>query len=128
VIAQTAVSLILLVAAGALLGTLRNIYSQGRGIEGEHVLLVRVEPHGSNQRGAPGVSMRLDQTYRDLMARVAALSGVRAVSMGNVSPTKPDSLAGAPNNDPQTGQSLRIPMQTVFSHYFETLGIPFVAG
>ena len=125
---QVALSLLLLVAAGLFLRSLEKIHAQEGGVDREHVLLVRVEPHGSNQRGTPGVSERLDQTYRGLMARVSAIPGVRSVSMSNVSPTKPDSLAGTPSTDPRTGQQIRAPMQTVYARYFFTLGIPIVAG
>ena len=128
VAAQVALSLLLLVAAGLFLRSLGKINEQGRGVDPEHVLLVRVEPHGSNQRGTPGVSERLDRTYRDLMARVGTIPGVRAVSMSNVSPTKPDSLAGAPATDPRTGEQVGAPMQSVYARYFNTLGIPIVAG
>jgi predicted permease len=125
---QVALSLILLVAAGLFVRSLGKINAQDGGVDRERVLLVRVEPHGSNQRGTPGVSERLDRTYRDLMARVEAIPGVRAVSMSNVSPTKPDSGAGGPRVDRRSGQSLPVPTQTVYARYFETLGIPLVAG
>ena len=125
---QAALSLVLVVASGLFLRSLVKINAQDGGVDSERVLLVRVEPRGSNQRGTPGVSERLDQTYRELMARVGAIPGVKSVSMSNVSPTKPDSGAGAPNTNPRTGQPLRMPTQTVYARYFDTLRIPFVAG
>jgi predicted permease len=127
-IAQVALSLIVLVAAGLFVESLRNLDAQDPSIPRDSVLVVRVEPTGSNQRNPPGVAARLDRQYRDLMARVTALPGVRSVSMSNVSPTKPESGAGSPYIDPQSGEQRRVMMQTVYAGYFSTLGLRFTRG
>ena len=94
VVTQVALSLVLLVGAGLFVRTLINITTADHDASRDRVLVVRVEPRGSNQRGVPGVPERLDRIYTGLMTRVGSLPGVRSVSMGNVSPGKPESGAG----------------------------------
>ena len=62
----------------------------------EKLLIVRVEPRGSDQRNVPGASDRLDRTYRDLLQRVGSIPGVRAASLAHFSPTSPVALEGPP--------------------------------
>ena len=57
--------------------------------------MLRVEPKGSDQRGIPGTTERLDRTYRELIRRAQEIPGVRLASMANGTPTVPTSSAGA---------------------------------
>jgi predicted permease len=131
VVAQVALSLVLLVGAGLFVRTLINITTSDHGASRDRVLVVRVEPRGSNQRGVRGVPERLNRIYTDLMNRVGHVPGVRSVSMGNVSPGKPESGAAVaivpggtlrmeevrPANRPNAS------MQAIYRGYFATLGI-----
>jgi len=129
VVVQVALSLLLLVAAGLFVRTLVKLSSADRIDARERVLVVRVEPHGSNQRGTPGMSDRLDRLYSDLIARVGSLPGVRSVSMSNVSPSKPESGAGVaitPAGGVRVEEAINRPVasgQAIYPHYFDTLGI-----
>lgn len=130
IVAQVALSLVLLIAAGLFVRTLLNLTTADRDGPRDRVLVVRVEPRGSNQRGTPGMSGRLDRLYTDLMTRLRDVSGVRSVSMSNVSPGKPESGAGVaitpaggvrideagPNRPVASGQA-------IYAGYFDTLGI-----
>jgi len=131
VITQVALSLLLLVAAGLFVRTLVNLTTADHDASRDRVLVVRVEPQGSNQRGVPGTAERLDRIYTELMTRVGNLPGVRTVSMGNVSPGKPESgaaVAIVPGgtirmDDPRSADRQHASMQAVYRDYFATLGI-----
>ena len=129
VVVQVALSLVLLVAAGLFVRTLVNLSAADRIAGREQVLVVRVEPRGSNQRGTPGMSDRLDRLYTDLLMRVRGLPGVRSVSMSNVSPGKPESGAGmaiTPSGGVRVDEAINRPVasgQAIYPHYFDTLGI-----
>src|SRR5262249_40867793 len=90
------------------------------------VLVIRVEPRGSDQRGIVGTSERLDAIYRDLIRRVQAIPGVRSATMAHYAPT---SEVGywAPMQVP-SGEMKRIPRLMVYPKYFETLRIALRAG
>lgn len=121
-VGQVALSLVLLVSAGLFLRSLQNLNAQDGGFARESVVVVRVEPRGSNQRDS-GVARRLDQSYLSLLERVRKISGVRSVSMGNVSPLKPESGASA-----GTVQSADVSAQAIYPGYFDTLGQTLLAG
>jgi predicted permease len=126
-IAQVAFSLVL-VAAGALFArSLQHLYGQDPAIPRDRILVVRVEPRGSNQRNPPRVAERLDATYTRLLQRVRAMPGVEAASLTNVSPLKPESGAAVllPTSN---GSRLRASSHVVYPGYFQTLGLRLVAG
>jgi predicted permease len=134
VVVQVALSLLLLVTAGLFVRTLINVTAPDLGASPERVLVVRVEPRGSNQRGPAGseTALRLHRTYVELQDRVRGIPGVRAVGMGNVSPTKPESgassrvVAGGTvrQDDPLAARDQPVASsQVIYPGYFETLGI-----
>ncbi len=124
-VTQVALSLVLVIGAGLFVRSLQNLNSHDSGFPRDHVLIARVEPKGSNQRGP--ILRQLDRIYSDLLDRITAIPGVRAASLGNVSPTQPDSGCCG-SRDPATGQVSLIPQVMVYPNYFETLGISLVAG
>ena len=84
VIAQVALSLVLLVGAGLFIRTLRNLRAQDFGFDREHVLLVRAS---LNQPGRQDAA--LATLYQTVQERLSSLPGVRAASPshGGVSPS-----------------------------------------
>jgi predicted permease len=86
-----------------------------------------VEPKGSDQRGIPGTTERLDRTYRELIRRALDIRGVEMASMANSTPTAPTSTAGAPVPLP-SGERVRVPMLMVYPNYFSTVGMPIIHG
>jgi predicted permease len=77
-VAQIAISLILLVAAGLFVRTLTNLNSIAVGFNREHLLLVSL-----NARQAGYKDDALMRFYRDLQVRLAGLPGVRSASVSN---------------------------------------------
>jgi predicted permease len=127
VIGQVALSLVLLIVAGLFVRSLAKLNGQDAGFPRESVLVMRVEPRGSDQRNLPGVSQRLDGIYRALLERVTAIPGVRSASLAGVNPTTLVTLHLAIKK-PSTGETLRVNDIPVYPGYFSTLGIPILAG
>jgi len=126
-IAQLALSLLLLVAAGLFVRSLQNLSGDDGGVPRQSVLVVRVEPKESDQRGIPGTAERLDRTYRELIRRAREIPGVQQASMANSTPTMPMSTAGVPVTLP-SGDRQRVPLLMVYPDYFATVGISIVSG
>ncbi|HTH00377.1 MAG TPA: ABC transporter permease [Vicinamibacterales bacterium] len=125
-VVQVALSLILLIGAGLFVRSLQKLNGQDTGVDRDRVLIVRVEPRGSDQRNIPGTTPRLDRTYRDLLTRVASIGGVRACSLAQFTPM---TLRG--NNVPFTlpsGAEQRATVPMIYPNFFATVGIGLVAG
>ncbi len=126
-IAQLALSLLLLVGAGLFVRSLQKLNAEGTSGLRQSVLILRVEPRGSDQRSVPGTSERLDRTYQELIRRAREIPGVRLASMANGIPSAPTSSAGAVVPMP-SGARERLPLLMVYPDYFATIGIPMVSG
>jgi putative ABC transport system permease protein len=124
---QVALSLLVLIAAGLFTRSLQRLSGDSFGVSRDSVLVVRVEPRGSDQRNIPGTTLRLDRTYRELLQAVRAIPGVRTASVGQSTPTAPLAGAGMQLTLP-SGERLRVPLIMLYSDYFSTMGIPLAAG
>ena len=78
VVSQMAICLLLLVGAGLFVRTLSKLHSLDVGFDRENVLLFKVNARQAGHRNPEILSF-----YRDLERRLAALPGVRSVSMAN---------------------------------------------
>jgi predicted permease len=126
VVCQVALCLVLLFGAGLFVRSLQTLDSQDDGFDRESVLVIRVEPKGSDQRNIPGTSVRLNQTYRDLKQRVEALPGVRSASLAHFNPTDLWRFA-SPLKLP-SGDVIPVQRLMVYPNYFATMGIPIRSG
>jgi predicted permease len=126
VIAQVALSIVLLAAAGLFLRHMFTLRNVGLGFQRESVLLVTLDPAGS---GYP--ANQLAPIYRQLLARLTAIPGVRSVTLSGVTPV---SGAGAsrfvdvPGFQEKTEDRRRASLNWASPKYFETLGIPLIVG
>ena len=130
VVVQVAVSLVLVVGAGLLVRTLRNLTLQELGFDRQHLLLVWALPGQTGGRGAGAAEF-----WRAAMDRVATLPGVVSVSASNQGV-----LNGADLSNLGSGPGLRIDGEGqaptglpglrsfVAPGFFKTMGIPLVAG
>jgi predicted permease len=129
VAAQVAISVVLLVGAGLFVRTLMNLRHLDLGIDQEHVLMLRLEPRGSNQKRQN--EPRLRQIYGELLARIETVPGIRAASLSGATPLSNENTFGAaitvPGYVPQSGENMRIDMKQVYPGYFAALGIPMLA-
>ena len=88
VIAQVAISVVLLVGAGLFLRTLTNLRKVDVGFNPHNLLLFRVNPQLNRYDEA-----RTHRLYRELLERMAAVPGVRAAAL-----TQPALLSGSTNS------------------------------
>lgn len=117
---QIAICLVLLMAAGLLLRTLRNYATQNLGIQAEGLLVFNVSPQGQTDTHV---------FYRTLLDRLRQLPGVESVSIAEERPGS----GWSNNNDGfeldgvgKSGASLR--SNNVGPGFAHTMGIPIVAG
>ena len=126
VMAQVALSLVVLVGAGLFLGTLRNLRTMDAGFERRGILMVSVEPGSAGLRGA-----RLAGFYEALLQRVQGLPGVRAASLSLLTPIAGggvDFTAKVEGYTPQPHEDTSVYVNYVSPGYFATFGTPLVAG
>ncbi len=126
VVAQVAVSLVLLVGAGLFIRTLHNLRSVDLGFNADNLLLFRVEPRAKGYKDDKVTSL-----CQQIIERIEAVPGARSVTVSEFA-----LLSGAASNGPGYAQG-RDPLprgannvyrQTVGWDYFETMGITLLAG
>ena len=124
VVAQVALSILVLVGAGLLVRTLRNLHEVNPGFDTQNVLLFDLNPTLIGYKDAQNA-----QLFRDLRERFAALPGVISASYsadallsGGLSATDIH-LDGTPKN-----QNVETDIMDVGADFFSTLRIPMVAG
>jgi putative ABC transport system permease protein len=126
VVAQVALSVVLLSAAGLFVHHLSNLRNQDFGFQRTSLLLVTLDPTNS---GYP--RERLFAPYQHLLGRLAEIPGVRSVTLSAVTPI---SGAGASRfikveGFEEAADARRyVPLNWVGPRYFETFGTPLRAG
>lgn len=127
---QVAVSLVLLVVALLFVRTVVNLRNTDLGFATSDVLTVRLEPPGSGQKWL--YAERLNALYGDVLARVRELPGVKTASLSAETPLSADELLQAPvrvaGYVAPAGERPSIRLVSVFTGYFESLGIPLITG
>ena len=127
VVAQLALSLVLLIAAGLFVRTLQALYAIDPGFHTRQVLVATVDP------GLQGYDeARMTRLFEELQARVRAVPGVERVAMGFIVPlggggwdTRVYPFDAKPTPD---DPGLKSDINAVFPGYFETLGMRLVSG
>jgi predicted permease len=127
---QVAVSAVLLVGAALFIRTLINLRYSDLGFDRDHVLAMRLEPHGSNQKRQNEPELR--RLYGNLLARVQSAPGVRAASLSGTTPLGSENPLGGevaiPGYVPRPDEDMRVGWMQVYPGYFDTMGIALVAG
>ena len=121
-VAQVAMSLMLLIGAGLFLRTLDNLRSVDVGFNANNLLIFRINPQANRYE-----SDRISQLYARTEAAVLALPGVRAVAL-----TRQPLLAGGTSI---TGMHIQgrpaqndVHVMSVSPDFFKTLEIPLLLG
>lgn len=126
VISQIALSLLLLVGAGLLVRTLRNILGTNLGFDSRNVLLMSVN------LGIEGyTAARASQFYQPLLERVQQTAGVRSACWASTAPLSGWHIAFdvvLENKKLGHDQRVNVDSNSVSPGFFSTLGIPVVAG
>ncbi len=127
VVAEVALSLVLLIGAGLMVQSLSRLRGVDKGFNEESVFTARVALPGLKYEDKASVWGFFDR----LLEQVEAQPGVRSASLSNIVPLAGNSWEnriwpeGVPT-DPETGDSFLF--QMVSPSHFETLQIPLVRG
>jgi len=126
VVAQVALSLLLLVGAGLFARSLWNLRSLDPGFDMEQLLTFSVDPALSGYK-EPQTLAFLQQLHE----RLASLPGVRTASLSAFPPLSDNVWMSTVQVDGYTakeGEDMNPHVNCVGPGYFETMGIPLVAG
>jgi predicted permease len=121
VVVQVSLSVVLLIAAGLFLRTLRNLKQVDVGFETKNLLMFRVDPRLSGYKGNA-----IQPLYQRLIERVSAVPGIKAVTASR----HPLLARSWRANTIHIGER-KLPsaaINVVEPGFFETIGIPIVAG
>jgi putative ABC transport system permease protein len=128
VIAQAALSLVLLSAAGLLTQSLRNMHSQNFGFETPNRYILHIDPQMAGYKPA-----QLESLYRQIHDSLSAVPGISQVSFSMYSPMEGDNwgetvfIDGRPPSPPDSNVN-NASWVRVSTGYFETLGTKVIQG
>ncbi|MGB2901683.1 MAG: ABC transporter permease [Candidatus Acidiferrum sp.] len=126
VVAQVAVSLVLLVAAGLFVRSLSKLGEVNLGYNRENLLLFRVNPAAGGYKGA--ATTRL---FQALLERISTIPGVRGATVsknGLFSGSETGDPVAVEGYTPKPGEEMHSRMDHVGPRYFSTMGIPILVG
>jgi predicted permease len=126
VVGQIALSLVLVAAAGLLLGSWRRLVNVDTGFQRNNILLVNVD-----MRPAQLPAASRGTTYNELVDRLRSLPGVLAASSSQVTPIGPGTWNDVFHVEGFTPRSMEDAVSwtnAVSDRYFATMGIPLLAG
>ena len=126
VIAQIALSLLLLTCAGLFVRSLQNAQRSNVGFDPNHVFLTTFDLDPVGYSGATGVEFD-----RQLLARVKTLPGVQSATVADFSPlnfTIHSDFVQPEGYVPRPHESMEVDRGTVGPGYLETLKTPLIAG
>jgi putative ABC transport system permease protein len=128
VIAEVAVSLILLVGAGLLLHSFWRLVRVDPGFNPEQTLMISLSLPSSKYPE----NHHQTAFYGELMERLSTLPGVALVgAVSNLPMAGPDttrSFAVEGRPFPKPGEKIDLPFRAVIPDYFHTVGIPLIKG
>ncbi len=126
VVAQVALSVVLLSAAGLFIANLADLEHAELGFRRDHVLLVTLDPSRSGYSGE-----QLSRVYQELLGRLATIPGVRSATLSDGTPISggaAESFAVVEGYQERPEDRRYVFINSVAPKYFETLGTPLRAG
>jgi len=127
VTAQVGLSVFLVTATAIFVGHLSRLRNFDLGFRSDHVLLVTLDPSRSGYK-----TDRLGPPYQELLRRFESIPGVRAASGSGCTPLQGCGSGGrsliAEGSVEPPENRVRTSVVFVSPRYFETLGIPLIAG
>jgi len=125
IVAQVALSVVLLTAAGLFVRTVTKLRSVSAGFRSEGVLVVKLSP-------VPAGYKNIDHNsyYPELVQRIAELPGVQAASIANLQPggATPWMQTVSLMPDSSSTRNVDAGFAVVSPHFFEVMGIPLLEG
>jgi putative ABC transport system permease protein len=126
VVAQVALSVVMLSGAGLLVTHLSNLRNSNLGFDRESVLLVTLDATRSGYE-----RLQLSGLYRDLLGRLEAVPGVRAATMSGMTPISGAGGSRFVNIDgvaERFEHRRRVSLNPIAPNYFTTYGTPLISG
>jgi predicted permease len=127
VVAQIAVSVVLLTGAGLLTRTMLRLSEVDTGLRAEEVLTMEVSLDGSGRTSSDQV-----QLYEQMRGELATIPGVSDVGVGNTMPLRNPGFqleVKAEGRQLAAGEAMpRADFRTANTEYFRAAGIPLLAG
>ena len=126
VVAQVALSLLLLIGAGLFIQSLRNLRDLNPGFHTENLLTFAMDPTLNGYK--PERSL---QFYRELTERMNALPGVKSAALAVVQildGNEWDQTVTVEGYTTKQGESVGPHMQFISPRFFDTMGIPVLLG
>ena len=126
VVAQVAISMILLVAAGLFLHSLERLGEVSLGYNRDRLLLFRLDTAPAGYKGA--ATIRLEQ---DLLARISTIPGVRSATLssnGLFQGSESADPIAVEGYTPKSSEEIHSRFDHVGPGYFSTVGIPLLRG
>jgi predicted permease len=123
VVGQVAISLVLLMAGGIFIRTLRNLHNVNAGFNPEDLLLFRVKPQANGYDAA-----QTERLYDRLLERLGKVPGVRSVALSRhplLGQSQRSDNISIPGRSKE-GDSVQI--NVVSCSFFETMQIPILLG
>jgi predicted permease len=126
VVAQTALSILLLISSGLFLRGLQAATSVDIGFEPDNLLVASLDP------GLQGYDReRTEVFYDEFQAGLRSLPGVKAVGLARTVPlslSSSDRGVAIPGYEPAANEGMSIRYNIVTPGYFAAMGIPVLAG
>jgi len=126
IVAQVAMSLLLLVGAGLFIRTLYNLQNVSLGFDPENLLLFRLRPEQSGYKDT-----RLVQFYQQFLQRLDNLPGVSSATFARVPLIADENYTDVillPGEVAKDAVDHEVNLQISRENYFETLRIPLLVG
>jgi predicted permease len=126
IVAQIALSMVVVFAAVLLLRTLRNLETFDPGFSRENVLLFALDSDRAGYK-----DQRLLQLYQELAGKIESLPGVRSASYSLITPISGggwDSYTYVEEYTAGESERVNLYLNAVGPRFFETLGTPLLAG
>jgi hypothetical protein len=126
VVAQGALALVLLVASGLMMTSVRNLHATGLGFQPDSLILSSVSLPAARYSGP-----KVQQFLTNLVEPLRTQPRVQAVAYGTCAPVSggcSSTLAVLPDRPPAPGPAPTIGVMPVSADYFRTLGITVIKG
>src|SRR5690242_12920216 len=126
VVAQVALSLVLLVCSGLFVRNLRAATTLDKGFTSDNLLLAGIDPSMNGYNRA-----RVDEFYRRLMQRLREMPGVKAVALADeviLGLSNSDTGVDIPGYTPAKNESMNVAYNVVTPGYFAALDMKLLRG
>lgn len=127
VVAQVALSLLLLIVSGLFIRSFQKLSDIQLGYDRDHLMIFSLSPvEYGYKAGAP-----VRQVFKDVVDRIAAVPGVRAVTVsqnGLFSHSESGDPISIEGYTPKSGQNMNARFDEIGANYFSTIGIPILLG